>query len=226
MAEEILGEAAAAPEEVTLPEGESLLTKPDNSEEKSSEEASEAAGEETDQPSGETDEKSEDGDANEDEDGAPEEYSDFEIPDGVEVDGEALETLKGQLKDIGANQAQAQQLIDLQIATNAKAYEAQVKAWTDTQDTWKDTAKNDEEYGKGNFDQNMVVARRGMREIGGDELAKALDETGAGNHPEIIRAFFRMGKAIGEDSFSIGGTSGSSDKSHADKIFHKHQNAG
>jgi hypothetical protein len=226
MAEEILGETDGVTEEAAetaLPESDSLLTKEENSEEKSSDDegSKEAADDQ-----GKTDKKSEDGDANKDEGGAPDEYSDFSVPEGVVMDEAALGDLKGQLKDMGASQDQAQKIIDLQVKTNAKAYEAQVEAWQKTQSDWKEAAQNDEEYGKGDFEANMVIARRGMREVGGAPLAEALDKTGMGSHPEFIRAFYRMGKAIGEDSFSIGGTSGSSDKSQADRIFHKHQVAG
>ena len=58
-----------------------------------------------------------------------------------------------------------------------------------------------------------------MREVGGPELAKALEETGTGNHPEFIRFFKRVGDAIGEDGMSFGGASKPGEKSLAERMF-------
>jgi len=44
-----------------------------------------------------------------------------------------------------------------------------------------------------------------MDKFGTPELTKLLNASGMGNHPEIIRAFYRAGKAISEDSF-VGGS--------------------
>jgi hypothetical protein len=38
------------------------------------------------------------------------------------------------------------------------------------------------------------------------ELTELLDSTGFGNHPEVIRAFFRAGKQISEGKFIASGS--------------------
>ena len=43
------------------------------------------------------------------------------------------------------------------------------------------------------------------------ELKKALNETGFGNHPELVRLFVKIGKSLSEDSFTTKGA----DEQHA-----------
>jgi hypothetical protein len=50
--------------------------------------------------------------------------------------------------------------------------------------------------------------------FGTPELRTLLNESGLGNHPEVIRMMYRAGKAISEDRFvapSAGGPTGSKD---------------
>jgi hypothetical protein len=50
------------------------------------------------------------------------------------------------------------------------------------------------------------------------ELRTLLNESGLGNHPEIIRAFYRAGKAISEDGFVAGGHK-ATDKGDAKRLY-------
>lgn len=52
------------------------------------------------------------------------------------------------------------------------------------------------------------VAARALDQLGGEGLRTFLDETGMGNHPALVLFAYRAGKAIKEDSFERGGTSG------------------
>ena len=40
-----------------------------------------------------------------------------------------------------------------------------------------------------------------MTKFGGTKLSTALADTGAANHPEVLRCFYRIGKALSEDGF-------------------------
>ncbi len=197
---------------------ESILTAEEGGEDKDAGE--QKAGEDADHDKdGDTDDKSKDGKADKDKDGAPETYADFKLPEGAELDAELLGEFTPLLKEVGATQEQAQQLIDLQVKAIGKIAEAQQKVWTDTQDKWKTSAETDTEYGKGKYDESVTLARKAVREIGGPELSKALNDTGMGNHPEFIRFFYRVGKAIGEDSFTVGNATQAAPKSQAERIY-------
>jgi len=52
------------------------------------------------------------------------------------------------------------------------------------------------------------VARKALETFGTPELRDVLNMTGMGNHPEVIRAFYKAGKAISEDRFVQGNPRG------------------
>lgn len=71
-------------------------------------------------------------------------------------------------------------------------------------DAWVRQAKTDAEFGGAALDANLAVAKRGLEAFGGEPLKMLLDSTGLGNHPEVIRFFWKVGKAVSEDSFQRG----------------------
>jgi hypothetical protein len=54
--------------------------------------------------------------------------------------------------------------------------------------------------GEDAFNSMLETARVGVRETGGEELLKFLEETGLGNHPPLIKAFHEVGKMLRNDS--------------------------
>lgn len=167
------------------------------------------------------DDKDKDGDADKSKDSAPETYDTFTVPEGVTIDDKVLEKFAPMLKGLNATQEQAQAFIDLKVEMDLVAAKAQEQAWADTQKTWKETAETDSEYGGVNYDANVQIARAAVQKLGGDALVTALTETGMGNHPEFIRAFVRIGKAISEDTVSFGSTV-QGEKSLAERLHPKH----
>lgn len=168
---------------------------------------------------GNTDDKSKDGKADEGKDGAPEQYQDFSVPEGYEVDAELLSEFTPLLKELGASQEQGQKFVDLQAKVVQKVTDAQAKVWADTQGDWRKAGETDEEFGKGKYDESIMLARKAMRTIGGEGLVDALNKTGMGNHPEFIRFFYRVGKEIGEDNFSFGSANKDGAKTLAERMF-------
>jgi len=216
MAEEVLSDSDAEDETT---EGSTELTAESSSEDAAAEAADTGASEEAGTTANDTSDKPEDGDADKGIEGAPETYADFQVPDGQEIDAEVLAEFTPLLKEAGLSQDQAQKFVDLQSRVTEKFAQTQQKAWADQQSVWREAAETDEEFGKGKYDASIVIARKAMREVGSPELAKALEETGTGNHPEFIRFFKRVGDAIGEDGMSFGGSSKPGEKSLAERMF-------
>jgi hypothetical protein len=65
---------------------------------------------------------------------------------------------------------------------------------------WLTASKNDKEYGGDKFDENMSVVKLAYDEMATPELKQLMDKTGMGNHPDMIRAFYRMGMMMTQDS--------------------------
>ena len=67
-------------------------------------------------------------------------------------------------------------------------------------------AGQDKEFGGPALAENLSVAKKALDAFGTAELRTLLNESGLGNHPEIVRLFFRAGKAISEDRVVTGST--------------------
>lgn len=148
--------------------------------------------------------------------GAPEAYAEFTVPEGYEFSGELSEEFKTVAKELNLSQEQAQRLIDLDM----KRLQSSDNALQQASAEWSESAKSDKEFGGDKLSENISLAKKALDTFGTPELRNLLEETGLGNHPEIIRAFYRAGKAISEDGFVAGGGNPSR-KSDARSLYAK-----
>lgn len=155
-------------------------------------------------------------DGEEGEEGAPEEYADFAAPDGVELDATALDSFKPIAKELNLTQEQAQRIVDIQAETAQRWAEGVQQHVIDTRLGWRESAQADPEIGGEKFAENLAAAKHGLDTFGTAELKKLLDETGVGDHPEVVRFFYKVGKANSEHDFV---NSGKPEKS---KSFYDH----
>ena len=137
-------------------------------------------------------------------DGAPEEYKDFDIHEGMELDKASMEKFKPLAKDFNLSQEQAQKLVSFQSDMVKDAAETQEKNWNTLQDEWIADSKSDKEIGGNKFDENLKHASLTVEKFGTPELRAMLDRTGAGNHVEVIRIFSKIGKLMSEDKIISG----------------------
>lgn len=79
-----------------------------------------------------------------------------------------------------------------------------VKAVNDTRAEWLAKSKADAEFGGVNYDANMGVAKQAMEAYVSPAFKEFLDQTGLGNHPELIRSFYKVGKDIAEGKLIMG----------------------
>lgn len=137
----------------------------------------------------------------------PEKY-DVKLPDGMQIDAKALEAYTPLFKEIGVTADGAQKLVDAQLKLANDAQKANDEAFAAQIEGWGKASREDKEFGGSAFDTNIVVAQRALAKFGSPELKELLDGTGLGNHPEVLRAFVKIGKLIGEDGGVGGGDSG------------------
>ena len=141
----------------------------------------------------------------------PEKYE-FTMPDGIEMDSEMLAEFEPIAKELGLSQEKAQKLVDIQIKSLQKLQAAheiqQEEAFKEMTTQWATAAKADSEYGGAKFNENLSVAQKALKQFASDGLIEYLNSSGLGNHPEVIRTFVKVGKAISEDKFVVGGQGG------------------
>lgn len=137
--------------------------------------------------------------ANDDPGTAPETYADFVMPDGIQVDEALLTEASPVFKELNLTQEQAQKLVDFQSKQVQAGQQNQVEAFNKQVGDWLEESKNDSEFGGDSFDENVKIAQIAVNKFGSPELKQLLEDYGVGNHPEMIRFMYKVGKLTGED---------------------------
>ena len=147
--------------------------------------------------------------------GAPEKYE-FKAAEGATLDGAVIGAFSEVAKDLNLTQDAAQKVLDKMAPVLAARQVEQIEA---VQTGWAESAKVDKEFGGDKLQENLGTAKQALEKFGSPELRTLLNDSGMGNHPEVIRAFYRIGKAMSEDSIVTGRTP--SMKSAADVLYDK-----
>lgn len=142
----------------------------------------------------------------------PVEY-DIKLPEGM-AKGELVEDLKAFAKEKGLTNEDAQKLADLGVK-QAQGFVAQLAEAQKTQTAeWAAATTADKDIGGDKLPENLAVAKKALDNFGTPEFKKLLNDSGLGNHPEIVRFMVKAGKAISEDGRLI--TGAASQKNRAD----------
>lgn len=130
----------------------------------------------------------------------PEKYE-FQFAQGEQVDPKVVEAYSAVAKELKLSQADAQKM----LTTMAPAFRQSVEAQQAQAVTaWAESSKADKEFGGTALEANLAVAKSALEAFGSPELRSLLEQTGLGNHPEVIRLFYRAGKSISQDRLVTG----------------------
>ncbi len=151
--------------------------------------------------------------------GAPEEYADFTAPEGFALDADLTSEFKAIAKGLNLPQEAAQQVVDMGFKLLESAANQHVQQLNDARVAWADQTKADPDIGGDKLTDTLATARKARDTFASPGLVKLLEDSGLGNHPEIIRAFSKIGAAISEDKLVTGGSNATPETSVADKFF-------
>ncbi|MFA2493517.1 peptidase [Escherichia coli] len=150
--------------------------------------------------------------------GAPEAYE-FKAAEGVELDTEALKDFEPVARELNLTNEQAQKLVDAYPKILAGVQQRQVEAWQKQTQDWAADVKADKEIGGDKLTGSLSKAQQALATFGTPELKQYLEETGLGNHPELVKAFVKIGKAMSEDNMVSAGNTGQ--RSAAEVLYGK-----
>lgn len=150
--------------------------------------------------------------------GAPEAYE-FKAAEGVELDTEALKDFEPVARELNLTNEQAQKLVDAYPKILAGVQQRQADAWQKQTEGWAEAVKADKEIGGDKLESNLSAAQRALDQFGTPELKEYLNVTGMGNHPELVKAFVKIGKAMSEDGMVSGKDTGQ--RSAAEVLYGK-----
>jgi hypothetical protein len=130
---------------------------------------------------------------------APEKYDAFKAPDGVTLDAEVAKEFEAFAREANLPQDKAQKGFDIGLKLQQR-FAAQTQAQVaKVHEGWAQQAQADKEYGGEKLQENLAIAKEGMKAFATPEFVQWLNDSKLGNHPEMNRVFFRIGKAMKED---------------------------
>lgn len=150
--------------------------------------------------------------------GAPETYE-FKAAEGVELDTEALKDFEPVARELNLTNEQAQKLVDAYPKILAGVQQRQVEAWQKQTQDWAADVKADKEIGGDKLTASLSKAQQALETFGTPQLKEYLNETGLGNHPELVKAFVKIGKAMSEDNMVSAANTGQ--RSAAEVLYGK-----
>ena len=155
--------------------------------------------------------------------GAPDKYEfNSKVADAPdELDPEVLTAFGEVAKELDLPQEAAQKVLD-KVAPVMQARQAAVVEQVKLD--WANESQADKEFGGESLNDNLEIAKSSLNAFGTDALKSLLQESGLGNHPEVIRFMYRAGKAISEDSY-VGNSEGAVGQSNVPKDFNGIANA-
>jgi hypothetical protein len=151
----------------------------------------------------------------------PVKYEAFKLPEGVTLDEAKLGEFTKIAGEAKIPQEVAQKMIDLYAAEAKQVSEAPYRAWTELQNKWQAEVKADPVIGGANLDKNLAATKAGLNALLGDDAKKfydALNITGAGNNPDILRGLFKAAAPHAPAS-PVSGNPGTSKKSPGETLY-------
>lgn len=134
----------------------------------------------------------------------PEKYE-FKPPEGVEFDEATIGVYAEAAREAGLSQEAADIVLN-KIAPHLAQQQAARLA--EARNDWAQQSRADAEFGGEKLDENLAVAKKAVEALASPELKTLLEQSGLGNHPEIIRLFYRAGRSLSQDGFVGGKASG------------------
>lgn len=158
--------------------------------------------------------------------GAPEKYE-FTAPEGVTLDAAILGKFEPLARELNLDQDQANKLVGIYAEHQAELAKAQAEGWANTVAGWGEQVKADPVLGGENLPGTLKAATTFMDWLKMPELkslmALATPENptglGIGNHPVLVAAFAKAGKAMADDVFHTGHGEGRADTPVGQKFY-------
>ena len=130
-----------------------------------------------------------------------------DLGEGVELDYGLFEKMMPVLTKMSATQEQVDELAKTYLGHVTEAAQAHGDKIIEKYQEIKTEWKNETQKTLGNeIKQNLQFVGNALKQFGSPELVELFNETGVGDHIEVVKAFAKIGKHFTEDGFVDGKT--------------------
>jgi hypothetical protein len=128
---------------------------------------------------------------------------DLKLPENSPLDQARVEQIKSFAKEKSLTPEQAQMIVERESDALSGYKASQDKIVSSEKAKWIDEIKSHPEIGGDHFDESISLASRVVDKFGTPKFKEILNNTGLGNHPELVLLFSKIGKAYGEDKLLV-----------------------
>lgn len=125
----------------------------------------------------------------------PADYAALAVPQDVATHATGLDDFRAFAAENAIAPDLAQKLVDFQAGLMRDATATHARTVAD----WERAARTDTEIGGVGFDVHLGAAKRALTSFASPAFTDLLNQSGLGNHPEVIRTLARVGRAMAED---------------------------
>lgn len=135
---------------------------------------------------------------------SPDEYQ-IEIPEGAKVDEAAMAEVKKLAFENKISTDALNKLVNFQVQREKNAQEKAVRDFNQRLEVERKESESalKKEWGN-NFDVNLKLAQRVANKFLSGPTIEYLNKSGFGDNPELVKAFYEIGKKLSEDVFVAG----------------------
>lgn len=135
----------------------------------------------------------------------PEKYT-FVAPAEVALDPTVMDAFGEIAKGLKLSQEDAQNVVNQMAPLIVKNDAARIQELSNAASkAWIEQSTADKEFGGDKFEENRAIALRAFDAFGTPELKQILIDSHLGDHPELIRWAYRVGKQLGPDNKFVPG---------------------
>lgn len=128
----------------------------------------------------------------------PEKYE-LKIPEGSPVDQARVEKISAFAKEKGLSNEQAQMIVERESDAVTEVLKNQDAQYQQTKASWREASLKDPEIAgdEAKLKESVMLVDAVMNKYGSQALRDALNATGLGNHPELMRLVVKIGREMG-----------------------------
>ena len=134
-----------------------------------------------------------------------------------------MERIVSYAKEQGLGKDAAEKLVKFQSEAKDNFMVSMQEEHSQRAMQWQQDVRADKELGGQNFEQSVEYAKNAAKKFGSEEFINMLDESGFGNHPEVVRVFSRIGRAMDNDTLEKGGVHSGGQRSMEDVFYSKNE---
>lgn len=143
-------------------------------------------------------------------------FADITVED---IDPAMFDEYLVQSKENGMTKTQVETQLKKGKELRDRVIQAQFQKVEQTKSEWLKATQNDPEIGGDKIDNTLAVASLAMKTVS-SEFRQVLNTTGLGNHPELIKVFYKLGLTMKQDGI-VPGAPAKAEKSLADRFYGK-----